>query len=134
MQPPTLMGRPPLSDAASISSSWLRTIVGHWLFPTSKTFNGFRELCDSPARPEAIIMPANNSVTAKVIDFIFMGNLLVVVTEKLRSVQRVTGTTWFYVKAGGLRLHTIICNGSKTVCESASLIVEYVPSSMWIRS
>jgi hypothetical protein len=92
MQPPILMGRPPLSAAASFSSSWLRTIVGHWLFPISRTFNGFGGICDSSARPDVIATPANNSATAHVIDFIFIRSFFEKVSGKLQSVQKATGS------------------------------------------
>lgn len=69
MQPPTLMGRSPLSDAANFSSNCWLTIVGHWLLPMSKTLIGF---CTSLARTSCIARPAMNRVTAQVIEVILI--------------------------------------------------------------
>ena len=52
--------------------SWLRTIVGHWLLPISKTVNGLGGSDGLFAEAEPIAVPANNRVTAHVTDFIFM--------------------------------------------------------------
>ena len=69
MQPPTLIGRWPLSDAARVSNSLLRTIVGHWLLPTSKTLIGWGGTDGSFAEAEPINVLANNNVTVHATDF-----------------------------------------------------------------
>jgi hypothetical protein len=58
------------SELRKVSSGWLRTIAGHWLLPISKTLNGLGRTDGSVAEAEPINMPANNSVTVHVTDFI----------------------------------------------------------------
>ena len=73
MQPPTLMGRPSLSDAANFSSNWLLTIVGHWLLPINNTRIGFG---GSSAETAFIATQATSNAMTQRFEFMIIGSFL----------------------------------------------------------